>query len=209
MSIESMVIALHHSRAKGATKLVLLGIANHDGDGGAWPSVATLQKYAGINRRNVQQAIKRLEQLGEIRRHMQDGGTASLPDHLRPNRYEFTLQCPDSCDRSSRHAPWGVAGDTPPRVAGDTPPRVAGDTQTILEEPSMKGPMYVRALRDRRPEPFASDKQKHYIRHMQDVIGWDFGLDSDDPEQMSSSMASGWIEVYMGDYRKAGGGEAA
>lgn len=34
MSIEAMAVALHHSKTQGATKLVLLGIANHEGDGG-------------------------------------------------------------------------------------------------------------------------------------------------------------------------------
>lgn len=103
MSIESMSIALHHSRATGAVKLVLLGIANHDGDGGAWPSVETLAKYAGIDPRSVRRAVKKLEQLHEVRRFVQAGGDHRIPEHQRPNRYQFLLQCPPDCDRSSRH----------------------------------------------------------------------------------------------------------
>lgn len=103
MSIESLSIALHHSRATGAAKLVLIGIANHDGDGGAWPSVATLAKYAGVDPRSVQRAVKRLEELHEIRRFVQAGGDHRTADHERPNRYSFLLTCPPDCDRSSRH----------------------------------------------------------------------------------------------------------
>lgn len=133
MSLESVAIALHHSRATGSTKLVLIGIANHDGDGGAWPSVATLARYSGVSPRNVQKAIGRLEQLHEIRRHIQAGGVAATADYKRPNRYEFLLSCPPSCDRTRHHrdrnfAPvmLDIEGDTEGTslatggVAGDT-----------------------------------------------------------------------------------------
>lgn len=139
MSIESISIALHHSRATGAAKLVLIGIANHDGDGGAWPSVATLAKYAGVTERNVQKAVDRLEQLHEVRRFVQAGGDHRVAEHQRPNRYNFLLTCPPDCDRSSRHKTARSVAleleiDPPslatPGVDSDTPPPVASDTQT-------------------------------------------------------------------------------
>ena len=114
VSIEAMAIALHHSRARGTAKLVLIGIANHDGDGGAWPSVATLAKYAAVTPRNVQKALRELEALGEIRTHLQAGGNGRGPAYERPNLYDFTLACPDGCDRTTKHLV------TPP-VASDTP----------------------------------------------------------------------------------------
>lgn len=104
-----MAIALHHSRAKGAGKLVLLGIANHDGDGGAWPAVATLAKYACVTPRQVQKLVGELERLGEVQRLVSAGGTHSTADHLRPNLYKFKLTCPHGCDRSSNHR---VKGET-------------------------------------------------------------------------------------------------
>lgn len=103
MSVEALAIALHHSRATGAAKLVLIGIANHDGDGGAWPAVATLAKYAKTDRRNVQRYLNRLEEWGEIRRLISQGGDHSTPDHRRPNLYRFTLGCPHDCDRTKNH----------------------------------------------------------------------------------------------------------
>lgn len=103
MSVESLAIALHHSKAKGTAKLVLIGIANHDGDGGAWPSVATLAHYAGCDARTVQRALDKLVNLAEIRREIQAGGDYRTPDHRRPNRYRFLLECPHNCDRTRNH----------------------------------------------------------------------------------------------------------
>lgn len=139
MSIESISIALHHSRATGAAKLVLVGIANHDGDGGAWPSVATLSKYAGVDPRSVQRAVKRLEELHEVRRFVQGGGDHRVAEHERPNRYQFLLVCPPDCDRSSRHKTsrqvtleLEIDPLTPasPGDVGVTPPHDASVTQT-------------------------------------------------------------------------------
>ncbi|RWZ52924.1 helix-turn-helix domain-containing protein [Labedella phragmitis] len=103
MSVESMAIALNHSQTSGTAKLVLIGIANHDGDGGSWPSVATLARYAGVTPRNVQKAIDVLVKLGEVKRLANQGGTHRTPDHARPNLYRFELKCPPTCDRSSAH----------------------------------------------------------------------------------------------------------
>src|SRR6218665_3597477 len=102
MSVESLAIALHHSRARGAAKLVLIGIANHDGDGGAWPAVATLARYACVTERNVHKALAALASLGEIRRRGSRGGHHSTAAHMKPNLYQFLLRCPSNCDRSAR-----------------------------------------------------------------------------------------------------------
>ena len=101
--MESLAIAINHSRASGSARLVLIGIANHDGDGGAWPTLDTLARYAAVTRRNVIHALDKLEALGEIRRHRQQGGTAGIADHRRPNLYEFLLRCPADCDHTKNH----------------------------------------------------------------------------------------------------------
>lgn len=108
----------------GTRKLVMLGIANHDGDGGAWPSVATLARYACVTPRNVQAALGKLADDGWIVVHQRQGGTTRTPDHARPNLYEI---------RWARFVP-PVAGDTPspaPPVASDTGPPVASDTPPV------------------------------------------------------------------------------
>jgi hypothetical protein len=104
MSIESLAIAMNHSKATGNIRCVLYAIANNDGEGGSWPSVATIsRRCGGLNRRNVQRAIERLEEMGEIRRVIQAGGTPEMDNALRPNRYLFLLECPPYCDRTTNH----------------------------------------------------------------------------------------------------------
>lgn len=104
MSVEHLAVVLHHSRAKGTAKLVLLGIANHEGDGGSWPTHATLAKYAGgVDVSNVRKAIRQLVSWGEVRVHVQQGGDRDCPDELRPNRYEVLVSCPAWCDRTPNH----------------------------------------------------------------------------------------------------------
>lgn len=99
-----MALALHHSRAKGNARIILLGIANHDGDGGAWPSLATLSKYCGgLDRKQVKRAIDKLIELGEVREFVNGGGTRNTPEWQRPNRFTFELKCPDWCDHSPQH----------------------------------------------------------------------------------------------------------
>lgn len=141
MSVEAMAIAMRHSRATGSAKLVLVGIASHDGDGGAWPSLETLATYGNCTVRNAQRALAKLVQLGEIRVFQQAGGTTSTPDHRRPNLYEFLLKCPSTCDRSRNHktrpelpltpASPGDADVTPTPGTSVTPPPDAGVTRTI------------------------------------------------------------------------------
>jgi hypothetical protein len=156
--VEALSTCLHHSRAKGTVKLVLLGIANHDGDGGAWPTVATLAKYANVHPRNVQKALEKLVSLGEIQVQPQAGGLAGMVDCERPNLYHVIVRCPLWCDGSTQHrdtrkrsgpqlTAWhgpqpvdmGVANTpppggsaTPPPGGSATPPPGGSATQTVL-----------------------------------------------------------------------------
>lgn len=147
MSIEAIAVCLHHSRASGTDKLVLLGIANHEGDGGSWPSVATLAKYANCSERTVQRALDNLINSGEVRRHLNQGGSRTTRNDQRTNRYDVLVRCPEGCDGTSQHRN-GVTfevqrGDTGD-VNGVTSVAERGDigvTRTVLEpsiEPSME-----------------------------------------------------------------------
>lgn len=103
MSIEALTVVLNHSKSKGASKLVLLGIANHlgpDADEGAWPSQARLASYANISDRAVRDAIDNLVLLGEL--HVEVAGGVSR-NQYKPNRYWITLRCPPGCDGSLGH----------------------------------------------------------------------------------------------------------
>lgn len=100
MSAEAVTVVLHHSRAEGTAKLVLWGIANHHSDAGAWPSIATLAKYAAVSERRVQQIIRDLVALGEIAVEEQGGLGQS---QYKTNRYHILIQCPADCDGSLQH----------------------------------------------------------------------------------------------------------
>jgi hypothetical protein len=104
MSSASTPLVWYHSASEGSARLVLLAIADHDGEGGSWPSVATLARMAGVSESTVVRARRTLVALGELEVHEQQGGNLATADHLRPNRYEINLACPDWCDGSARHA---------------------------------------------------------------------------------------------------------
>lgn len=155
MSIESLAIAMHHSRAEGTARMILFGIANHDGDGGAWPAIATLAKYARCDRRTAQRAIPKLVALGEIRCVQNGGGNdPEKTVYERPNRYHFLLECPPDCDRSKNHRtkrersqvsldpmvdqmppPYAALDQMPPGEADEMPPKPSSNpskTQSAL-----------------------------------------------------------------------------
>jgi DNA-binding IscR family transcriptional regulator len=88
MSIQQVAWVLEHEHTtSGRERLVLLAIANHDGDGGSWPSVATLAREAGCSERSAQYALRELEAAGVIEIIKRGGGTQHTRDDRRPNRY--------------------------------------------------------------------------------------------------------------------------
>ena len=152
MSIEAMAVVLHHSKATSTEKIVLLGIANHEGDGGSYPSIATLAKYANVSERSVQRAIERLVEMGEVSVTIQGGGQRD--GRYRTNRYDVLVACPEGCDRSKNHRLQPVdntdsRGDAGviPEGSGVTPTTVrddAGDVPGVTPtspEPSFNRPM--------------------------------------------------------------------
>lgn len=166
MSVEALAVVLHHSKARGTDKVVLLGIANHAGDGGAWPSIATLARYANVAERNVQAALKRLEALGEVQIHVQTGGPSGVPDWRRTNRYDVLVACPVTCDRTHQHrvrelptAPadlWkeGVMPASPgdASVTGGVMPASPGGVMPASPEPSLEPTLNTRGLHPAQPQ---------------------------------------------------------
>lgn len=152
MSVEAMALVLHHSRAQGTDKLVLLGIANHCGDGGAWPTIETLARYANTTERTVQRSLRKLAELREVAVYQQAGGLAGVAAHQRPNRYEVTVSCPVECDRTANHrikhrpsapADLWITGVTPTspgdsHVTGGVTPTSPGGVTPTSPKPSQE-----------------------------------------------------------------------
>jgi hypothetical protein len=66
MSIEVMQSVWRESASDGRARLVLLAIADHQGEIGAWPSLETLARMVNSSVRSVQRDIGYLQQLGEL-----------------------------------------------------------------------------------------------------------------------------------------------
>jgi hypothetical protein len=89
-----MTTVLYHAEVSGNEKIVLLGIANHEGDGGAYPAVDTLARYANIDRRATQRILRKLEDAALLSSARRTGASTV---------YRVLVQCPENCDRTTNH----------------------------------------------------------------------------------------------------------
>jgi hypothetical protein len=109
MSIEAMNLVLNYSRATGRAKLVLLGIANHFGDNGAWPSIETLARYANASERSVKRDIQELVELGEL---VVEVNSAPMKSQYKTNLYWINVEA-GVTTQVSRGDSSGKSGVTP------------------------------------------------------------------------------------------------
>jgi hypothetical protein len=75
MSIQVMQAVWEHSKSDGRARLVLLAIADHQGEIGAWPSIATLARMVNASERSVQRDIQYLQDIGELSVEVQNAPT--------------------------------------------------------------------------------------------------------------------------------------
>jgi hypothetical protein len=61
-----------HSKAQGRQKLVLLAIADHQGENGAYPSIRRLAEMTNASQRSVQRDIQNLVAIGELKVEVQN-----------------------------------------------------------------------------------------------------------------------------------------
>jgi hypothetical protein len=66
LSIQVMQAVWQESEAVGRARLVLLAIADHQGEIGAWPSIETIAKMVHASERSVQRDIQDLHEMGEL-----------------------------------------------------------------------------------------------------------------------------------------------
>jgi hypothetical protein len=76
------------SKADGRARLVLLAIADHQGEIGAWPSIRRLAQMVNSSERSVQRDIQYLQKIGELRVEVQNAPTQG---QYKSNRYWVTL----------------------------------------------------------------------------------------------------------------------
>jgi hypothetical protein len=128
MSIEAVSLVLNKSQATGRAKLVLLGIANHLGDQGAWPSISTLARYANASERSVKRDIQELIELGELRVELQNAPTNH---QYKTNLYWITISS-GVTDSASGVTDWVSRGDSSGK-SGVTPVGTQNIIRTIKE----------------------------------------------------------------------------
>lgn len=141
MALELLPLVLHHAHVPPAHKVVLMGIANHQRDNRAWPSVATLAMYAGVSDRQVQRILRDLETEGLIT-VARSRGMKGL------NVYALNIVCPPDCDRTPNHRR-GVT----PMSPGVTPMSPRGDiSRTLGVTPMSPEPISINQYRTNEPE---------------------------------------------------------
>lgn len=84
MSIEIINAVWKHSQSTGRARVVLLAIADHQGQQGAWPSIETIAKMANSSKRSVSRDIAELAEMGELR---VDERQAPMGGQYRANLY--------------------------------------------------------------------------------------------------------------------------
>jgi hypothetical protein len=132
MSIEAVSLVLNNSKATGRAKLVLLGIANHLGDQGAWPSISTLARYANASERSVKRDIQELVQLGELKVELQNAPTRQ---QYKTNLYWITINS-GVTESTAGVTDWVSRGDSSGK-SGVTPVGTQNIIRTI-KEPLLK-----------------------------------------------------------------------
>ncbi len=65
------------SKSDGRARLVLLAIADHQGEIGAWPSIRRIAQMVNSSERSVQRDIQYLQKIGELRIEVQNAPTLS------------------------------------------------------------------------------------------------------------------------------------
>lgn len=143
MSIEAVSLVLNKSKAKGRAKLVLIGIANHLGDQGAWPSIATLARYANASERSVKRDLQELIALGELEVEIQN---APMNSQYKTNLYWITIQA-GVTDWVSKGDSLGKSGVT------------TADTQTIINNHKEPKRIATRISKDYKPSEALLDWQ--------------------------------------------------
>jgi hypothetical protein len=132
MSVESISRVLNigpDDRLSPLHRLVLIGIANHDGDGGSWPSMATLARYGGCSERTVQRHIAELVEWSFVERHINEGGNLRTRADRRPNFYVLTLDgYPQAGSTGRQYVSPREANGVTESADGVTEPAERGDT---------------------------------------------------------------------------------
>jgi len=142
MAVQAISWVLDHSASTGATRCVLISIANHVGpDGEGWVYVKRVMAEANCSRDTYERAVRWAEEHGELERDVRQGGSTRTRSDMRPNLFRFpSITDPDrplqSAGVDADERPPQSAGDPLPQSAGVATPAICGVQESRPLEPS-------------------------------------------------------------------------
>lgn len=102
MSVQAISWVLDHSETVGATRLVMIGIANHvDARGDGWAYVSEVLRAANCSEKSYYRAVDIAGEMGELEVDLRGGGRLEMRGGYRPNRYIFPKMCGGQPDHHS------------------------------------------------------------------------------------------------------------
>jgi hypothetical protein len=150
MSTQALSWVFDESETDGATRLVMIGIANHvDRRGDGWAYVDEVLRVARCSLNSYHRAVRAAVEMGELSVEVRQGGRLDMRGGHRPNLYVFPRMMAESCgtqpgeDTESCGTQPGEDRPTQPGEVGGTQP--GEDTSTPLRnDPSMtrQGPIF-------------------------------------------------------------------
>lgn len=130
MSIEVINAVWKHSISVGRARTVLLAIADHQGEIGAWPSLATLARMVNASERSVQRDIEYLQEIGELEVHYQQAPTKN---HYKSNLYFVRLPGVTEMDSGVTNTEPGVTNTASGVTAGGVQSLNRTITEPLIE----------------------------------------------------------------------------
>lgn len=158
MSTQALSWVFDESETDGATRLVMIGIANHvDRRGDGWAYVDEVLRVARCSLNSYHRAVRAAVEMGELSVEVRQGGRLDMRGGHRPNLYVFPRMMAESCgtqpgeDTESCGTQPGYHRRTQPGEVGGTQP--GEDTSTPLRnDPSMTRQLPLGAEQARPPK---------------------------------------------------------
>lgn len=133
MSVQAMGWVMENSESQGATRCVLLSIANHvSSDGTGWVYVQQVMKEANCSEDTYRRAIQWAVAHGELEREINRGHAEKAPSNRKPNHFRLTKLASADCGPRKQQAP----ADHPPQGPQDAVPTDAPPEPSLDLEPS-------------------------------------------------------------------------
>lgn len=138
MSVQAISWVLDHSKSQGATRCVLMSIANHVGvDGEGWVYVQQVMREANCSHDTYKRAVQWAEQHRELAREANQGEAKKAAPNRRPNHFRLLklggAGCPPQAESAPRNLLPPSGASCPPQ---DAPPEPSPSLEPS-KEPSL------------------------------------------------------------------------